>query len=461
VRELRARGSLQRDLPARDDPPSAEPEAVTRALLVLMAMSIAACGAAQGGPSADPLVGPRDVPPPLAAVIAPSFEALAAMVADPSGPREIALEATTYRGDLVIARPVAIFGRKGTILEGTGTTSVVTVSGADVTLSDVTLRRSGRKQKAEDAGFKVSGTRIRIAHARIEDTLFGVSLLDCKQCEIEGVHVIGREDDPELRGDGIKLWEAHGSKVLGCLVERARDIVVWYTRHALLDGNVVRNSRYGTHFMYAHDAVVRRSRLENNVVGIFVMYSVRMTIERNLLAGARGAAGMGLGFKDSDAITVRGNWLVANTTGTHLDNTPRTPAQPVVFEGNVIALNDVALRFHNSLPGLSFRGNDLRQNPAIVEIDGGGDAHAVVFRRNHYSDYEGYDLDADGIGDVPYEVTMLSTELTGARPAVKYFHGTAALALIDAVAHAVPLLAPKKLLSDPEPLVSAPRIEAP
>ncbi len=368
-------------------------------LLALGALAVAAlpgrrAPAARQDLAARPSAGPRDLAPPSSAIVAPTFEALAAMLADPAGPREIALLSATYRGDLVIKRPVALHGRAGTILEGSGTGTVVTVSAADLLLEDVVVRRSGRRHTAEDAGVKASGERVRLAHARVEDTLFGVSLLDCKACVVEHVHVIGRAEDPghaegaqdQSRGDGIKLWEAHGSSVRGCLVERARDLVVWYTRHATLDGNVVRNSRYGTHFMYAHDAVVRGSHLERNVVGIFVMYSMRMTIERNVIAGARGAAGVGLGFKDSDAIRVRGNWLVANTTGTYLDNTPRTRAAPVTFEGNVIALNDVALRFHSSLPGLSFRGNELRQNPTLVEVDGGGDALAVELRRNHYSD---------------------------------------------------------------------------
>ncbi len=437
-------------------------------LLALGALAVAALSGrlapaapAADGPVAQPSAGPRDGAPPPAAVVAPTFEALAAMVADPDGPREIALLGATYRGDLVVKRPVAIHGRAGTILEGTGAASVVTVSAKDVLVEDVVVRRSGRRHTAEDAGFKASGERVRLAHARIEDTLFGVSLLDCRQCQVDRVHVIGRDEDPELRGDGIKLWEAHGSSVHHCLVERARDLVVWYTRHATLDGNVVRESRYGTHFMYAHDAVVRGSRLERNVVGIFVMYSLRMTLERNVIAGARGAAGVGLGFKDSDAIQIRGNWLVANTTGTYLDNTPRTRAEPVVFEGNVIALNEVALRFHSSLPGLSFRGNDFRQNPTLVEVDGGGDALAVELRGNHYSDYEGYDLDGNGVGDVPHEVTMLSSELTGKRPSLKYFNGTAAMVMVDAVARAVPILATRKLVADPEPLVRAPEVRLP
>jgi nitrous oxidase accessory protein len=406
-------------------------------------------------------VGPRDLPVPAGAVVAGTFEELRALVEDPGGPKAIALTAQVYRGDLVIKRPLSLTGRRGAVLEGTGGGTVVTVKASDVLVSDVLIRRSGHRNTTEDAGFKATGERVRIAHARLEDTLFGVSFEECKACAVEGVSVLGFDEQTELRGDGIKLWESHHSTVRHAVVERVRDVVVWYTRHATLEDVVVRGSRYGTHLMYAHDASVRRSRFEGNVVGIFVMYSGRMLLEQNVVAGARGAAGMGFGFKDSDAITARGNWLVANTSGLYLDNTPRTTAEPVVFEGNVIALNDVGLRLHSAEKGLSFRGNDLRQNALVVEADGGGSALAVEFRGNHFSEYEGYDLNGDGVGDVPFEVKALSSDLTESRPTLKFFQGTAAIGLLDAVAHAVPLLAARKLLVDPAPLVRPPDIHAP
>ena len=406
-------------------------------------------------------VGPRDRQAVPGAVVAHTFDELAALVADEAGPCEVELAAGIYRGDLVIKRSVAIRGSRGTVVEGTGTASVVTIDAKDVTLENVAVRRSGRRHTTEDSGIKATGERVRVADVDVEDTLFGVSLEACKQCVIERAHVVGFGDDAELRGDGIKLWEANDSVVRGCLVEHARDLVVWYTRRALLEDDVVTGGRYGAHFMYAHDSVVRRSHFEKNVVGIFVMYSMRLRVEDNVLAGARGAAGIGLGFKDSDAVQVHGNWIVANTVGTYLDNTPRTAADPVGFDDNLVALNDVAMRLNTSESGLSFRGNDFHQNAVLIEVDGGSDAMFVAMKGNRYSDYEGYDLDGDGVGDVAYEVKALSSELTESRPALKFFHGTAAMGLVDAVARSMPMLASHKLLTDPAPLVDRPHLDTP
>jgi nitrous oxidase accessory protein len=389
-----------------------------------------------------------------------SFDALRALVDDPNGPETIAIPRGVHHGDLVVKRPLVLRGTAGAILEGTGASSVVRIEANDVVVQDLSIRHSGRRNTTEDAGIKAKGERIRIANVKVEDTLFGIILSECKSCVLERAHVIGGAGtDAEIRGDGIKLWESHDSVVRGCVLDHSRDLVVWYTTHATLDGNVVKNSRYGSHFMRATDAVVTNSRFESNTVGVFVMYSRHLRVENNIMAGAHGAAGVGLGFKDSDDIDVRGNWLVANTTGSYLDNTPRTADAPVTFDGNVLALNDVGLRIHGTATeGLRLHGNDLRDNAMVIEVDGGSDALRVDVRGNHFSDYEGYDLNRDGVGDVAYEVKTLSSEMTEARPSLRFFHGTAAMAAIDAVAHAVPVFSAKKLLVDPAPLVKRPDI---
>lgn len=440
---------------------------VVGAVVALVARAAASPAEAPRGATATPAlseradVGPRERAPVEGATLAGSFDELRRLVEDPAGPAAIELAAQTYHGDLAIRRPLALRGVKGTVLEGSGQATVLTVEANDVTLENLVVRSSGRRHTAEDAGIKLTGERVAVRDVRTEETLFGISLLACKSCTVERAHVVGWGDDAELRGDGVKLWESNDSVVRGCRVERARDVVVWYTKRATLEDNVVTGGRYGTHFMYAHDSVVRRSRFERNVVGVFVMYSMRLAVEENVLAGARGAAGVGLGFKDSDGVRAKNNWIVANTTGVYLDNTPRVPDQLVVFEDNLIALNDVAASFHTSEKGLVFQHNDFHQNATLIEVDGGGDALAAEVRGNHYSDYEGYDLDGDGRGDVAYEVKALSSELTESRPALKLFAGTAAMGLFDAVARAVPVLSAKKLLSDPAPLAGRPDLPQP
>jgi nitrous oxidase accessory protein len=404
------------------------------------------------GPTPPPEdAGPLDRCAPPGAWVADDEQALSGALARPDGPSEIWLRPRTYRGDFVVARTVALRGERGAVVEGTGTGTVLTIGADGTWIDNLIVRHSGRRHTEEDAGIKARAAHVRITNVFVEDALFGVTLGPCPSCVVEHTHVRGTEDDPELRGDGIKLWEASDAIVRRCVMEDSRDLVVWYSRRVLLEDNTIRRSRYGTHFMYAHDSEVRGSRVESNTVGVFVMYSNRLRVTHNVLAGARGPAGVGVGFKESDAVDVEDNWIVANTTGTYLDRTPRSIDAPVAFDHNVFALNEVALRLHSSEEGLAFRANDFHHNVTDAQVEGGGDALGVVFEGNHWSDYEGYDLDRDGVGDVAFEVKQLSGELTNSRPALQFFAGTGAMGVVDAVAHAVPVLAAHRVLVDPRP----------
>lgn len=427
----------------------------------LVGAALALATPSQGDPRASgntrtwspPAVGPARRPDATNGVIADTAETLTRLLDDPSGPPRILLEPRVYRGQFAIRRPLELVGTEGAVLEGAGVGTVLSVVASDVAVSDVAVRHSGRRQTTEDAGIRATGERVRVTRVRVTDTLFGIALEQCKQCIVESSGVTGIADDPMLRGDAVKLWESDDSVVRDSVVEDSRDIVVWYTRRALLENDFVTRSRYGAHFMYAHDSVVRRMRVVHNTVGIFVMYSSRVHAEDNVLAGASGAAGMGIGFKDSDDVTLERNWLVANTVGTYFDSTPRSPTAKVIYEDNVVALNGVGVRLHASEKGVIFHGNDFHENATMVEVEGGGDARGVAFTGNYFSSYEGYDLDRDGRGDLPYEEKLLSSSLTDTRPAVKLFRGTLAMNFVDAVARAVPVLASKTMFVDEAPLL--------
>ena len=428
---------------------------IRRAALLCCLVGCMSAGATEvPGASVARSAGPVAQSIPPGAIVARDGAELRALLADERGPTDIWLRAGRYEGDFVISRRVSLHAEQGAELVGTGRGTVLRILADDASVDNLIVSHSGQRHTAEDAGIQAKGRGIQIKHVRVQDTLFGISLGPCPRCVLEHAQVIGPGELVQLKGDGIKLWESDDAVVRSCDVSKVRDLVVWYSRRVLLEGNTVRHSRYGSHFMYAHDAVIRDSHIEDNVVGIFVMYSARLRLHNNVLAGARGAAGVGIGFKESDAVEARGNWIVANTTGVYLDETPRSEGVPVHFANNRFALNDVGLRFHGVRAPLEFTGNAFQHNVTLVDVEGGGDALAAKIEGNHFSDYAGYDLDHDGTGDVSYQVKRLSGDLVSAHPTLAFFHGTAAMSLLDAVASAVPVFASRLLIEDRKPLIS-------
>lgn len=415
-------------------------------LFTALAASSAAPPGAHGWDHAGQGAGPAAVTLPPDAVVARTEGELSRLLSDPAGPARIGLLPRTYRGGFTVKRKVELVGQRGAVLDGGGLGTVLTIDAEGAVVRDVALQHSGHRETAEDAGIRARGSGVTLSHVSVEDTLFGISLEQCARCTVDGARVRGSSDET-ARGDAIKLWESDDAVVRGCLVEDSRDIVVWYSRRAHLEGNFVTRSRYGTHFMYAHDSVVRGSNIVGNIVGVFVMYSNRIRVEDSVLAGAGGPAGMGIGFKESDSADLSGNFIVGNTVGAYFDATPRSPAAPVRFSGNVVALNDVGLRFLGAEHGIELSGNDFRDNTEVVD----GDGAEAEYRGNYFSDYAGYDLDRDGVGDVPHRELVLSSALLESRPSLRFFQGTLAMGLLDALSRVIPVFAMRTMLTDDAP----------
>jgi nitrous oxidase accessory protein len=429
-------------------------------LAIAAALAVAPTSGGHPAAAAAP-PGPRLFPDEPGEIVAHDEAELGRMLSDPGGPPLVRLDARTYRGDWTIGRPVRLRGRPGTVLEGSGTGTVVTIAADGVAIEDVVVRGSGGKHTTEDAAVRATGRDVHVRRVLVDGTLFGIRYAQCAACSVEDSHVVGRDDVVGMRGDGIKVWESDDVVVRDTLVERSRDVVVWYSRRATVEGLAVTGSRYGTHFMYAHDGVVRRSRFEGDVVGVFVMYSGRIRVERSVLAGARGAAGMGIGFKESDDVVLDGDWIVANTAGLYFDRTPRSPEHPVLVQGDVLALNRVAMRLHSSEQGVVVRDCDFRENLQAAQVEGGGDALGMDVRGNHWTEYEGYDLDGDGRGDVPFQIKKLASDVKDAHPDLRLLDGSVAMGLVDAVAEATPMFASRLVLVDPSPRMRPPATEVP
>lgn len=389
---------------------------------------------------------------PAAGTPVPPGPALRDMLADPDGPDVLLLEPGAHDGPLTVERAVTIWGPREAVITSTGTGTTLAVDASDVRLLGFTVDGSGGRFDLLDAAIRVRAERVQVAGVAIRNALFGVLVeqsahVSVRDCEVHGTGGAAMG----LRGDGIRLWETTDSEVIGNVVTDCRDCVVWYSSRNRVVGNTVVRSRYGTHFMYSHENVVEQNRYLDDVVGVFVMYSHDVTIRRNLLARASGAAGVGLGVKESGNLTVEENDFVANSTGIYLDTSPLDIGHHNLFAQNRIRLSDTGIAFHASPSRNTFEGNDLRDNAHQVRVGGEGDALGITWSGNHFDDYQGYDLDGDGLGDVPYALRSLSSQLTMRYPDLAFFRGTPVLAVTDVVGHVAPVFAPRTVLEDPSP----------
>jgi nitrous oxidase accessory protein len=78
---------------------------------------------------------------------------------------------------------------------------------------------------------------------------------------------------------------------------------------------------------------------------------------------------------------------------------------------------------------------------------------------NHWDDYQGFDRDADGIGDTPHEVRAYSDRLWMHTPAAEFFRGAPVLEAIDFLQRLAPFSEPVLVLRDEQPKFE--RVEEP
>ena len=100
-------------------------------------------------------------------------------------------------------------------------------------------------------------------------------------------------------------------------------------------------------------------------------------------------------FQEAENCVAEDDVFVDNAVGIFMESLRGT-----VFRRNLIAANDTALRIFSSATGNTFEANNFIDNLSPVEVIGRS-THtrwSGPQSGNYWSEYEGYDLNADGVG---------------------------------------------------------------
>lgn len=382
-------------------------------------------------------------------------EQLATAVANASPGDTIVVQGGTFRGALTVDKPLTLIGHDWPVIDGGGQGTVVNIIAPDTTLQGFVIRNSGSSLDAENSGVAGQASRLTIAGNRFEDTLFGIYLQKAPRSIIRDNFIASKVLDVPRRGDGIRVWSSNDVLVENNIVHDGRDVVLWYSERLTLRGNVVRNGRYGLHFMYCDDALIEHNQLLNNSVGAFLMYSRRLHMRQNTVAFNRGPSGYGIGLKDVDDAVISENKFLDNRVGAYLDGSPREVDSIGHFEGNLFAYNDIGVELMPAVRHNEFADNSFVENEEQMAIAGGGtpgeNAWTVAGRGNYWSDYAGFDADGDGVGDLAYRSERLFENLMQREPNLRLFLFSPAAGLLDFAARAFPLVKPQPKLVDERP----------
>ncbi|MDR2790322.1 MAG: nitrous oxide reductase family maturation protein NosD [Campylobacteraceae bacterium] len=370
---------------------------------------------------------------------------------------KIELGKGVYKGNIIINKPLIIEGAedKSAHIAGDNNGSVITITSSNVVLKNLRISGSGSAHEGLDAAVLVKdAANVVLENNEITDSLFGINFQKVSKSKIINNFIASKELDLGARGDGIVFWYSHENLVRSNKLYKSRDIVAWYSSKNIYENNFAYEGRYSLHFMYANDNLVQNNVFERNSVGIFFMYSHDITARNNTIKNSSGVFGVGLGLKDSSNFLIEDNNIIYNARGIFLDQSPYLQGSVNIFRRNNILYNASAVQFMGSREKSFFGENSFKGNMELVSSDMPDMAY-VEWERNYWDDYEGFDRDMDGVGDIPYKQYAYADKLWFYNENIRFFYGTAAMGLLDFLSKLAPFSEPDLMVTDNKPLMKA------
>jgi nitrous oxidase accessory protein len=256
----------------------------------------------------------------------------------------------------------------------------------------------------------------------------------------------------------LHVWDSPDNLIEENTISDARDgMYIQNSPRNVIQRNHVSRLRYGLHYMNSDDNRFEDNTFSYNVAGAAIMYSRRIELRRNAFAHNRGFSSFGILFQECEETLAEENAIIDNATGIFMEALRKS-----AFRRNVIAGNDLAMQIFQNSDRNVFTLNNFIDNLRPLYLIGKrtNSEWQERGRGNYWSDYGGYDLDADGIGDVPHKVQNVFDYLEGNYPRLRLYLNSAASDALESAEKTFPIIRGSAEI-DEAPLMKAMSIEVP
>ncbi len=347
-----------------------------------------------------------------------------------------------YYANLLINKPLTLRGINRPTISGGERGDTIRVTAPDVTIEGLIVRDSGASLQDQNAGIYIfpGAHRAVVQHCDLTYNLFGLWIEKVKDVRIEGNTITGKRDlDSARRGNGIQLYNTQGAQIIGNNISFVRDaLYVDVSHHAVFRGNKLHHSRYGSHYMTSYYNLWEDNDSYYNRGGLALM-EVRDQVVRNNRAW--GNSDHGIMLRSVQDSVVENNVVSHNVRGFFIYDVEYT-----TLRGNLVLNNQVGVHLSAGSTRNAVQNNDFIGNREQVRYVGthdeawGATKASEHDRGNHWSNYLGWDRDADGVGDIPYEANDMVDRLSWRHPSMKLLMGSPAVQALRLVALQFPVL---------------------
>lgn len=347
-------------------------------------------------------------------------------------------------GNITIDKPLLILGEQMPILDGEFRYEILSVKSDHVTIKGLTLRNCGRSALNDPGAIKVyDAAYVTIAQNTLLNNYFGIYLQYTAHCTVTGNTITASQKEEHLSGNGIHCWKSDSLQITGNQITGHRDGIYFeFVTHSIIWRNIARNNlRYGLHFMFSHNNAYITNYFKNNGAGVAVMFTKKVIMMNNTFEENWGDAAYGVLFKELSDCYLSGNRFIKNTTGIFFDGSNRIVVTRNVFRENGWGIRLQANCMDNSIQQNNFMGNtfDLATNGTLT---------LNRFSENYWDKYEGYDLNRDRIGDVPYRPLSMYSMIVERNPPAMLLYRSFIIHLLDQSEKIFPTLTPEQLIDN-------------
>lgn len=315
-----------------------------------------------------------------------------------------------------------------------------------VTIEGLKIINIGRSYTKDFAAILLNGSQNFVLKNNIlENVFFGFLIEKSNNGIISGNRIKSEGGEESNSGNGIHLWSSTEITVKDNHVQGMRDgIYIEFGKKCKILNNVCeKNIRYGLHFMFSDGNSYIGNTFEENGAGVAVMFSKFIEMKKNIFKKSWGSASYGLLLKEISDATLENNIFEDNTIAVNADGTTR-----VQFIENDFKNNGYAIKVHGGAYTTSFTRNNFLYNSFDVAYS--GRLNDNTFTGNYWSDYTGYDLNKDKIGDVPFRPVKLFSYLVNKTPEAIVLLRSIFIDLVDFSEKVSPIFTPAELI-DQEP----------
>ncbi len=319
---------------------------------------------------------------------------------------------TYQENSIVIDKPLVLLGVDKPVIDGRFIQGILEVKSDSVTIKGFVVQNVGVSYTKDFAAIHTYNSDYFVIEDNVlKDVFFGI-LVERSDHGLVHNNIVSSQAVYEYNsGNGIHIWHCKDVTVTNNHLSKLRDGIYFeFVEESHVANNIsIDNLRYGLHFMFSNHDDYYDNEFVNNGAGVAIMFSKFINMKRNKFIKNWGASSFGLLLKEIYDAEIEHNLFEENTIGINIEGSTR-----INYKNNSFISNGWAVKIAGGCYANIFSNNDFLSNSFDVSYN--TKMNDNLFDNNYWSSYAGYDLDKDGIGDVPYRPVKLFSYIVNRTP---------------------------------------------